>query len=332
MIRQVNVLVYTVWPVRFWNVPKPHVGRLRETFPDVKFTHALNEAEALAAAEDAEAMLASRLSASIVQKASRLRWVHSTASSVGTLSIKDLAPRGIVVTNSRGVQAVPIAEQVMGGILVLSRRLHLTLAAQRECRWIQNELTEDGVWPWSLSGRAITILGLGTIGLEVARRAHAFGMQVTGVRRRATEPKEPFVDRVAGPEQLDSTLSGCDVLVISAPFLPETDRLIGAGRLALLNRGAILVNVARGRIVEEQAMITALQSGHLGGAVLDVFDHEPLDPASPLWSLPNVVLTPHSSGIRPGHWDDVIDLFSRNLRRFQRAEPLLNVVDCAAGY
>ena len=253
-----NILVYTVWPVKFWNVPKPHVERLRVSFPDVKFTHALNDAEALAAAEDADAILASRLSASIVQKAARLRWVHSTASSVGTLSIKDLAPRGIVVTNSRGIQAVPIAEHVMGGILVLSRRLHLTLAAQRERRWIQNELTEDEVWPWSVSGHAITILGLGTIGQEVARRAHAFGMRVTGIRRRVDEPKEPFVDRVAGPDQLESALRGCDVLVISAPFLPETDRLIDAEKLGLLNRGAILVNVARGRIVEEQAMITRL--------------------------------------------------------------------------
>lgn len=327
-----NVLVYTVWPVKFWNVPKPHVERLGETFPDVKFTHALNDAEALAAVENADAILASRLSESIVQKATQLRWVHSTASSVGTLSIKDLALRGIVVTNSRGIQAVPIAEQVMGGILVLSRRLHLTLAAQRERRWIQNELTENEVWPWSASGRAITILGLGTIGQEVARRAHAFGMRVTGIRRRVDEPKEPFVDRVAAPDQLESALKGCDVLVISAPFLPETDRLIDGKKLGLLNRGAILVNVARGRIVEEQAMITGLQSGHLGGAVLDVFDHEPLDPASLLWTLPNVVLTPHSSGIRPGHWDDVIGLFSQNLRRFQNAEPLLNVVDCAAGY
>jgi phosphoglycerate dehydrogenase-like enzyme len=308
------------------------VERLRESFPDVKITHALSDAEAFAGAENADVILASRLSAPIVEKAARLRWVHSTASSVGALSIKDLASRGIVVTNSRGIQAVPIAEQVMGGILVLSRRLHLTLAAQHERRWIQNELTEDEVWPWSVSGQAMTILGLGTIGQEVARRAHAFGMRVTGIRRRIDEPKQPFVDRVAGPDQLESALRGCDVLVISAPFLPETDRLIDAEKLGLLNRGAILVNVARGRIIEEQAMIAGLKSGQLGGAVLDVFDHEPLDPASPLWTLPNIVLTPHSSGVRPGHWDDVIDLFGQNLRRFQNAEPLLNVVDCAAGY
>jgi len=127
-------------------------------------------------------------------------------------------------------------------------------------------------------------------------------------------------------------LGGCDVLVIAAPFIPETDRLIGARQLALLNRGAILVNVARGRIVDEREMIAALEEKRLGGAVLDVFDREPLDSASPLWSLPNVVITPHCSGVRPDHWDAVIELFGDNLLRFRHGEPLLNLVDCDAGY
>ena len=326
-----NVLVYTFWPVKFWNVPEAQVRRLRERFPDVRFTQALNEAEALAAIEDADAALASRLTPAMVGCAARLRWVHSTAAAVNILPLQDLAPRKILVTNSKGIQAAAMAEYVLGGLLVLSRRFNLTLAAQRERRWIQNELT-DGAWPWSLHGRRMTIIGLGTIGQEVARRAHAFGMKVTAVRRRLTEVSPPFVDRIAGPDQLPDALGGCDVLVLAAPSVPETDRLIGARQIALLNRGAILINVARGRIVDEAAMIAALQNGQLGGAVLDVFDHEPLDTGSVLWTLPNVVITPHSSGVRPDHWDEVIDLFSENLDRFQRGELLLNVVDCAAGY
>jgi phosphoglycerate dehydrogenase-like enzyme len=326
-----KVLVYTVWPVTFWNVPETLVTHLRERFPEVTFKHALNEAEALAAIEDADVALASRLTSGMVQRAARLRWVHSTAAAVGILPLQDLAPRGILVTNSRGIQAAAIAEYVIGGLLVLSRRFNLTLAAQHERRWIQNELT-DGSWPWAVNGRAMTIVGIGTIGQEVARRAQAFGMRVTGIRRRITKPKPEFVDRVLGPDQLPDALRGCDVLVLAAPSIPETDRLIGAGQIALLNRGAILINVARARIVDEAAMIAALQNGQLGGAVLDVFDHEPLAPASPLWTLPNIVITPHSSGVRPDHWDEVIGLFSDNLHRFQRGESLLNVVDCAAGY
>ena len=322
-----NVLVFTVWPVTFWKIPQLHVARLRERFPEVGFTHALTDAEALDAIENADVALASRLSSAMVQRARRLRWVHSTAAAVGILPLPELAARGILVTNSRGIQAITIAEHVMGGLLVLSRRFNLMLDAQRERRWIQEELTRDA-WPWSLHG----ILGLGTIGQEVARRAHAFGMRVTGVRRRLDQPAPPFVERIAGPDQLDDALRGSDVLVVAVPSVPGTDRMIRAEQIALLRPGAILVNVARGKIVEESALLAALDSGQLGGAVLDVFEREPLDSGSPLWSLPNVIISPHSSGVRPDHWDEVIDLFSGNLRRFERGEPLLNVVSCEAGY
>src|SRR5262249_40088791 len=141
-----------------------------------------------------------------------------------------------------------------------------------------------------------------------------------------------FVDRIVGPDRLNHALRGCDVLVISAPFVPETDRLIQAEQIALLNPGAIIINVARGRIIDEGALLAALRDRRLGGAVLDVFEREPLDPASPLWNMPNVIISPHSAGVRPDHWDDVIDLFSENLRRFQRGETLLNLVNSEAGY
>jgi phosphoglycerate dehydrogenase-like enzyme len=279
----------------------------------------------------ADVALASRLSPAMVQQAQRLRWVHSTAAAVGILPLPELAERGIVVTNSRGIQARTIAEHAIGGLLILSRRFNLMLDAQRERRWIQNQLTHDA-WPWSIHGRNMTILGLGTIGQEVARRAHAFGMRVTGIRRRLNLMPPPFVDRVLPPEQLDEALRGCDVLVIAAPFVAGTDRLIRTEQIALMNRGAILINVARAKIVDESALLDALDSGQLGGAVLDVFEREPLDAASDLWTRPNVIISPHSSGVRPDHWDDVIDLFAENLVRFQRGEPLLNLVDCTAGY
>ena len=326
-----NVLIFTVWPVEFWRVPKSQIERLQKRFPEVTFTHAVNDAEALSAIGSADVALASRLSSAMVEHAPRLRWVHSTAAAVGILPLKEIASRNIAVSNSRGIQAPAIAEFVIGGLLVLARRFNLMLSAQRERRWIQNELTGD-TWPWSVRGRTMTIVGLGTIGQEVARRAHAFGMRVTGIRRQPNLPKPPFVDRVAGPYELDEALHGCDVLVISAPFVTETDRLIGAERLAMLNRGAVIINVARGKIIDEPAMVAAIRSGHLGGAVLDVFEHEPLDPGSPLWELPNVIISPHVSGVRPDHWDEVIDLFGENLQRFQRGEPLLNLVDVHAGY
>jgi phosphoglycerate dehydrogenase-like enzyme len=326
-----NVLVFTVWPVSFWRVPASQVARLREQFPQVTFTHALTDAEALAAIETADVALASRLSPAMVERAARLRWVHSTAAAVGILPLPELSARNIAVTNSRGIQAATMAEHVMGGLLVLSRRFNLMLDAQRDRRWIQNDLATEA-WPWSLKGRKMTILGFGTTGDEVARRAHAFGMRVTGIRRRWDQPAPEHVDRICSPDHLRDALRGTDVLVISAPSIPATERMIGDDHLALLNRGAIIINVARAKIVDEAAMIAALRTGQLGGAVLDVFDREPLESSSPLWSLPNVVISPHSSGVRPDHWDEVIDLFSENLQRFQNGELLLNTVDCNAGY
>jgi phosphoglycerate dehydrogenase-like enzyme len=326
-----NILIFTIWPVDFWNTPKSEVARLRERFPEITFIHAETDTDAAAAIETADIALASRLTPAMVEHAPRLRWVHSTAASVDILPLKELASRGIAVSNSRGIQAVPIAEHVIGGLLVLSRRFNVMMNAQREHRWIQNELTRDA-WPWTLQGRNMTILGLGTIGREVARRAQSFGMRVTGVRRRVDQPVPPFVDRVFGTTRLDEALRGADVLVIAAPFVAGTEGLIRAEHLALLNRGAILINVARAKIVDGAAFLSALHEGQLGGAVLDVFAGEPLDASSPLWSLPNVIISPHSAGVRPEHWAEVIDLFAENIVRFRMCGPLLNLVSVDDGY
>jgi D-2-hydroxyacid dehydrogenase (NADP+) len=326
-----RVLIYISWPVKAWCIDDAHVATLRERFPDVDFVYAATAQDARRHVEDVDVAFTPFMTPEMVAAAARLRWVHSSAAAVeGLLPLAHLAARGIVVTNSRGVQAIPMAEHVMGGLLVLSRRLDRILDAQRDRRWIQNELSDD--WPWMLHGQTMTIVGLGTIGVEVAKRAHAFGMSVTGVRRRATEPRPSFVDRVFGADQLNEALAGSDVLVLSAPGVASTQRMIGAEQLALLNDGAVVVNVARGQIIDEEALRTALASGKLRGAVLDVFDREPLDEASPLWSMPNVVITPHTSGFRASHWDEVTDLFTDNLRRYQRGEELRNPVDAAAGY
>lgn len=327
-----DVLIYTGWPVLAWRIPPKQVARLRRDFPDITFVHATSADEAMRDIVNVDASMSPFLAAPILARATHLRWVHSTAAAVGDLlPLNELARRGIVVTNSRGVQAIPMAEQVMAGLLALARRLDLTMVAQRERRWIQEQLG-GADRPWMLHGKSMTIVGLGTIGEAIAQRAHAFGMRITGVRRRPARAVPSFVDRVVGPDALTDALRGTDVIVIAAPYLPSTARLIGAEQLAMVNRGAILVNVGRAQIVDDDAMMQALDSGQLGGAVLDVFEKEPLDVTSPLWTMPNVVITPHSAGFRTTHWDDVVDLFADNLRRFQRGEPLLNVVDPAAGY
>jgi D-2-hydroxyacid dehydrogenase (NADP+) len=326
-----KVLIHIAWPVKAWCIPDTHVERLRQHFPAVEFVNVPERPRVADAIGDADVGFTPYLSPEMLARAERLRWVHSSAAAVeGLLPLAELARRGIPVTNSRGIQAVPIAEQVLGGLLVLARRLHVTLAAQREQRWVQNDLAVD--WPYTLSGRTMTIIGLGTIGAAIATRAHAFGMRVTGVRRRPDLPPPAGVANVVGPDQLHDALRGCDVLVLAAPSGSATNRMIGAAEIATLNPGAVVVNVARGQMIDEAAMIEALRGGTLGGAVLDVFEKEPLDPASPLWTLPNVVISPHSSGLRAAHWDEVLALFIDNLERFQRGQELRNPVDCTAGY
>jgi phosphoglycerate dehydrogenase-like enzyme len=326
-----KVMIFIQWPVQAWSIPDAQADALVAAFPEVEFVRARTLDEAGRAIVDVDICFAAMLAPAMIATAPRLRWVHSSASAVqGLLPLAELAQAGVQLTNSRGVQAIPIAEHVMGGVLQLSRRFDRTLRAQQEQQWIQHELSVH--WPWMLHGRRMTIVGLGTIGLEVAKRAHAFGMHVTGVRRHADRERPSYVDAVVGADHLDDALTGCDVVVLSAPGTTRTQHLIGAPQLARLNRGAVLVNVARAGIVDGDAMQAALHSGQLGGAVLDVFDHEPLAADDPLWTTPNVVLTPHSAGFRASHWDEVAALFRDNLVRFQRGEPLRNSVDLAAGY
>lgn len=314
-----------------WTIPPAHVDRLRTTFPDITFTNALNEREVRAALPHADAAFTWILGSDMLACAPRLRWVHSSAVAVGTLPLRDLAARRIAVTNSRGIQSIAIAEHVIGCLLALARRLPLTVRRQDERVWAQNEMTGDRS-PWLVAGQRMGIIGLGTIGKAVAIRAAALGMIVVGVRRRPEQGAVPGVSDVVGPSQVDKVIASSDVLVLAAPWTGSTDRLLDAAAVASMPRGAVVINVARGQLVDEAALASGLANGHLAGAALDVFSEEPLPPDSPFWSLPNVIITPHTSGFRADHWDAVIDLFEEQLRRFIDGRPLLNEVDCEAGY
>ena len=326
-----KILIYVSWPVHAWSIPDTAVEALRRRCPDIEFVHVRTPEEALVAIHDVDAVLAAQLTPDMVAAATQLCWVHSSAVNVlGLLPLPELATRGIAISNSRGIQGGPIAETVLGGLLMLRRKMVPTLDAQRAHRWIQNALVDD--MPIVLSGQRMAIIGLGGIGLEVAARAHAFGMTVVGVRRRLAEPLPVSVSAVYGPDQLSEALEGADVLVVAATSGHATERLVGARELARLNPGAILVNVARASIVDQEALLAALRSGALGGALLDVFQQEPLDPAHPLWDAPNVLITPHSAGFNARHWEHVIALYLENIARFRAGSPLRYEVDSTTGY
>jgi len=314
-----KVLVSLQHPVAQWQIPAECVTRLRARFPHVDFIHATTDQERARGLVECDAAYTWNLNAADFATATRLRWVHTSAVAVETLCLPELFAKGVVVSNTRGVQAVPIAEHTLAVVLALAKQLPLVLDHQRHARWAQNDFSGPRL-PWLLQGRTLGLVGVGTIGSEIATRARAFGMRVVALRRRTHQAAVPAIDRVFGTGELDAFLEQSHVLVIAAPLTPQTLGLIGASQIARLPTGAVVVNVGRAKIVDTEALVAALHAGHLAGASLDVYPQEPLPPEHPLWACPNVILTPHTSGFRQGHWDEVVELFAENLERFERGE------------
>ena len=249
--------------------------------------------------------------------APHLRWAHLAWAGTDNPRFATMLRR-VRLSNSPGAAAEPIAHSVMAGLLSLARRFPLFAAQQRERRWQPLPIDRR---PPDLSTQTLVVYGLGAIGGEVARLAQAFGLHVIGVRRSPRSAGDA-VDELVHPGDFDAVLPRADWLVVAAPRTPQTEGAISAARLALLPPHAHLINIARGRIVDEPALIEALQSGALAGAYLDVVAQEPLDPASPLWDLPNVILTPHSSWAAQGNAERARLIFLENLECWLRGEPL----------
>jgi phosphoglycerate dehydrogenase-like enzyme len=315
--------------------------RIRAAAPGARLVMVSVEGLADGPLDGAEVMLRGWLSSEafdrILGRAPRLSWVHSATSGVERALTPAALERGVIVTNARGVFSRPIAEYVLMMILAISRRLPQLLELQRERTWQPLEGAE-------LRDVTVGIVGLGSIGRAVGALATAFGCRVVAVRRR-TDVSVPSVseegdsslgelvlDRVGGPETLPELLAESDFIVLAAPLTPETEEMINAETLALVKPGAWLINVARGRLIDERALLRALQDGELGGAVLDTFRDEPLSPTSPFYDQANVIVTPHTAWSSGRVLDRSVELFCDNLRRFALGEPLLNVVDPSAGY
>jgi phosphoglycerate dehydrogenase-like enzyme len=326
-----TILISIQQPVRAWQIPEAAVVALRSRFPHLTIVHATSEGERARGLEDCDIAFTWILNAAELASAKKLRWVHSSAVAVETFCLPEMFARGILVSNSRGIQAAPIAEHVMAVLLALAKQLPFVLDRQRERQWAQNEFAGDRL-PWLLEGRTLGLIGVGTIGSEIAQRAAAFGMKVIAMRRRADRGGVLGVTEMLAPSELDVLLARSDAIVIAAPLTIKTENLLGAHELAQMKQGAVLINVGRARIIDHAALANALRSGHLGGASLDVFPREPLPSNDALWTAPNVILTPHTSGFRHGHWDDVINLFAENLKRYEAGEPIKFRVEPELGY
>ena len=259
------------------------------------------------------------------ERAPSLRWIQATSAGIGQLVARHRYPERMpetVFTTARGVHAIPLAEYSLMSILVFRRKFPEMLVDQEQRRWEPFASTD-------LRGRTLAVVGMGSIGREVARVASAFGMRNTGVRRSAAdiEPASLHLEALYTFDELHDALRGAEHLILAVPHTPETEGMIGEAELALLAPGAIVVNVARGAVVDEAALIKALESGHVAGAALDVFEEEPLPPDSPFWAMPNVFVCSHSAGTSDRENERIMDIFCENLRRYLVGEPLLNVLD-----
>lgn len=316
---------------RMWTIPSGHVEALRTTFPADLILHALDDTQARDLIPEADIAFAASITPDQLRAARRLQWVHCPAAGVGHMLYPEMVQSAITITNGRGTSADTIAEHVLAVVLALFRRLPTAHARQARHIWAQDEIASPP-GNRTIAGSRVLIVGLGSIGSAAAVRMHALGATVIGIRRQPDAAPVPGLESVHPPGALHQLLPDADVVVLAAPQTLRTKGLIGEAELARMKRNAMLVNVSRGSLIDEDALVRALRSDALAGAALDVFRDEPLAADHPMWDVPNLLITPHVSGFRHDHWDAAVALFVENRRRYAAGEPLLNVVDMKAGY
>jgi phosphoglycerate dehydrogenase-like enzyme len=307
-----------------------HLARIADAAPGSRIVTVSLEGLADSDLSDVEVLLRGPMPQQIfdrlLSRCPRLMWVHSATAGVERVLTPVALERGIAITNARGVFSDPIAEYVVMMVLAISRRLPQLLELQRERTWQPLEGRE-------MSDLTIGVVGLGSIGRRVAELCLTFGTRVIATRRQpaAGDPLDGAIE-ILPSHELPELMSRSDFIVLALPLTSGTEGMFDSGLLGQAKAGAWLINVARGALVDERAMLRAVREGPLGGAILDAFVDEPLPPDSPLYSSPNIIVTPHTSWSSGRVLERSIDLFCDNLGRFSRGEPLLNLVDPRAGY
>ncbi|MCP3371828.1 D-2-hydroxyacid dehydrogenase [Bradyrhizobium cajani] len=296
-----------------------------ERFPQVRTIVAPDSGRLEQYIGEADALLAFRFPVEVFDKAKKLRWFQCTGAGVDSiLPVRDRA-RHITVTNARGIHGDIIADYVMAGATMLYWDFRRFLREQAERRWNPRSMAP-------LADKSLGVVGLGSIGATIARRAKSAGMTVLGSKRDISTPVEG-VDRLFASESLKDLLPLCDFVVVAVPGTAETVGLIGATEIACMRRDAFLINIARGNVIAEAELVKALQAGTIAGAMLDVFEREPLPQDSPLWEMPNVIATPHVAGSPSNYTERVFSsILADNIERFLKGHQLKNVVDLGRGY
>lgn len=315
----------------FPDFPSAAAQQLQAEFPDTRVVLARTSEQRRAELADTDVLFAVRFSPEDFKIAKQLKWLHLSSAGATHVLFPELVESNVIVTNSRGLYGIPIAEHILGMMIILARKLHEAYRFQLEGKWPRKEMFDRYPSFSELYGQTAGVIGLGDIGLAVAERVKALGMHVIATKRHVGVPP-PCVDELLGPEGLPYLLQTSDFVVIAAPLTPETRGLIGEHELRLMKPTAYIFNVGRGAIIQETVLIRALREGWIAGAGLDVTEVEPLPLDSELLRLPNVLLTPHYSGLRSHYWEHAVALFKPNLAKFLRGELLDKVVDKRSGY
>jgi phosphoglycerate dehydrogenase-like enzyme len=315
-----------------WIAPDWFSERLRTEFPQFEVVRLQQLEELDCEIVDAEIAMTVMLRPEQFRLAKKLRWIHSSAAAIHQLLFPELVNSNVLLTNGRDVHGPAVAEQAMGMIFALAKRIPQDVRFQQRRVWGQMTIWREYSGPQELAGLTLGIVGLGAIGRNLARHAACFGMKVVAVREHADLPKPDFVEQIFPSSRLNAMLAVADYVVIAAPVTPSTQAMIGHEQLAAMKPTAFLLNLSRGALVNESALIQALQQRKIAGAGLDVFEKEPLPDDSPLWGMENVLITPHTAGMNAKMWEQQFELFSENIRRYLAGQLLLALVDKKAGY
>ena len=295
--------------------------------PTARFVAATTVEDTMREIEDADAYFGFGLNPEMIGRASKLRWIQLSSVGVESVLCPELLNSDIVLTNMRGATAINISEHVMSLILAFTRTLHTSMRNQ------SNKFWEDfrNLPVLEISGETLGIIGLGSIGLQLAKRAHAFDMRILAVDPTQTE-KPDYVECLWELDRLHDMLAQSDFAAICCPLTRQTKGMMGAPEFRAMKSTAILVTIGRGQIINQAALVDALQTKEIAGAGLDVTDPEPLPQDSPLWEMDNVIITPHHAGASPKSWERIFKIFCENLERFVAGDTLTNIVDQTRGY
>ena len=318
-------------PFTLWTAPPWLAERLRADFPGHTFVQTSSYDDLGDVISDADVLLGWSLRPEQFARATRLQWIHSSAAAVHQLMFPEVVNSAVQVTNARQVHAPVVAEHALALIFALAKRLPRCADYQRQSLWAQQAIFEEKPTVREVKGSSVCLIGFGGIGREFARRAHALGMKVLAVREHPERGRQG-ASQVFGRDRLHDALPLADFVVLAAPLTPATKHIMNAAALAAMRPDAYLINVGRGPLIDDDALIATLRQNRIAGAALDVFADEPLPPASPYWTLKNVLITPHIAAVTEKLWERHYALISENLKLFVAGKPLKGIVDKTKGY